>query len=127
MQSIQILTLEELSQFLITLGQQSFRAKQIFKWIYEKKVCDWDLMTDLNKAFRDQLNDAIDKWMKENYGLDLIDFNDREKMDWSIFKQRPYFEHPDADKMNNVSDELDSIIRNNKHLVGHKSRSKDQI
>lgn len=55
MQPIQSLSLDELSQFLVSQGEQPFRAKQIFKWIYEKKVCDWDKMTDLNKGLRDKL------------------------------------------------------------------------
>ncbi len=59
MQSIQIMSLSELSQFLVSQGQQAFRAKQIFKWVYEKKVCDWDLMTDLNKGLRDQLKTTL--------------------------------------------------------------------
>lgn len=52
MQSIHSLSLEELGQFLLKEGEKPFRAKQIFQWIYKKKECKWEKMTDLNKDLR---------------------------------------------------------------------------
>lgn len=59
MQSIHSLNLDELSRLLVEEGEKPFRAKQIFNWIYEKKVCDWERMTDLNKALRNKLQEKF--------------------------------------------------------------------
>lgn len=40
-------------------GEKKFRAKQIFQWVYEKKVREWDKMTDLNKGLRLKLQEKI--------------------------------------------------------------------
>ncbi len=37
------------------LGQPSFRARQLYKWLYQKGVSSLDEMTDLPKTFRDEL------------------------------------------------------------------------
>ena len=59
MQSLHGMNLEELSQLLSEEGEKPFRAKQIFHWVYERKVCDWDQMTDLNKALRAKLKEKF--------------------------------------------------------------------
>jgi len=51
-------TLPDLQAFLKDLGQPSFRAKQVHKWLYEKGVVDVDQMTDLPKALRGRLREA---------------------------------------------------------------------
>lgn len=61
MESIHNLSLEELTLAISAEGEKPFRAKQILQWLYEKKVCDWDKMTDLNKSLRAKL--------KEKYSL----------------------------------------------------------
>lgn len=48
-------TLEEMEEFLRKLGQPAYRARQLMKWIYHKKVRDFSLMTDLPRAFQQQL------------------------------------------------------------------------
>lgn len=48
------LTLPELEDFLISNGEQKFRAKQIFKWL-SLGVTDFDEMTDISKALRAKL------------------------------------------------------------------------
>jgi 23S rRNA (adenine2503-C2)-methyltransferase len=49
------LTLDELRDFVSGLGEQSFRVKQIWEWIYKKFAGSFDEMTDLPKSFRDKL------------------------------------------------------------------------
>jgi 23S rRNA (adenine2503-C2)-methyltransferase len=49
------LTLEDLKSFLKGLGKEQFRAQQIFKWVYEHKVTDFEQMTNLSKSFREEL------------------------------------------------------------------------
>ena len=45
-------TLPKLTEEFLALGQSKFRAKQVFGWMYGKKVFDFDLMTDISKDFR---------------------------------------------------------------------------
>jgi 23S rRNA (adenine2503-C2)-methyltransferase len=53
---IKNLSLEELEGFLQGLGKERYRAKQIFKWVYQKNVTDFDRMTNLSKEFRNDLS-----------------------------------------------------------------------
>lgn len=53
--SIYSLQLDELKDWLADHGQQSFRAKQIFDWLYVKRVTSFEEMTNLSKELRDQL------------------------------------------------------------------------
>lgn len=47
MQNIKDLSLEELERVLKEWGEQAFRAKQIFSWIYKKGTKDFDRASDL--------------------------------------------------------------------------------
>ncbi|WP_306547179.1 23S rRNA (adenine(2503)-C(2))-methyltransferase RlmN [Desulfobulbus sp.] len=46
------LTQEQLVRFVESLGQPSFRGRQILAWIYRPGVTEFDQMTDLAKEFR---------------------------------------------------------------------------
>jgi 23S rRNA (adenine2503-C2)-methyltransferase len=48
-------TLEELEAFILGCGKERFRAKQIFKWIYQKDTLDFGAMTNLSKEFREEI------------------------------------------------------------------------
>ena len=45
-------TLPEMEELLVNLGQKSYRAKQILKWIHQRGICNFDDMTDLSKELR---------------------------------------------------------------------------
>jgi 23S rRNA (adenine2503-C2)-methyltransferase len=45
----------DLENLLKSQGKEKFRAHQLFKWIYEKKVFDPSLMSNLGKQFRQDL------------------------------------------------------------------------
>lgn len=45
-------TLPKLTEEFLELGQTKFRSKQLFGWIYGKKVFDFEAMTDISKDFR---------------------------------------------------------------------------
>ena len=51
------LTPEELEQMLLEMGQQKFRAKQIFKWV-NSGIRSIDEMTNLSKQLREELGQA---------------------------------------------------------------------
>jgi 23S rRNA (adenine2503-C2)-methyltransferase len=45
-----------LESFASSLGLEPFRGRQIFRWIFREGVDDFDLMTDLSKKLRTELN-----------------------------------------------------------------------
>ncbi|GGK32218.1 putative dual-specificity RNA methyltransferase RlmN [Caldalkalibacillus thermarum] len=47
--SIYGLTLEQLTAWLVERGQKSFRAKQVWDWLYKKRVKDFSEMRNVNK------------------------------------------------------------------------------
>lgn len=51
--------LQDLADFFKSKGEKPFRAQQIYKWIYVKKVYDPELMTDLSVAFRTQVKEWV--------------------------------------------------------------------
>jgi 23S rRNA (adenine2503-C2)-methyltransferase len=54
------LTQEALKNFIQKAGKEKFRAQQIFKWVYDKGINDFDQMMNLSKAFRDDLKKEFD-------------------------------------------------------------------
>ena len=56
-QSIYSLRYEELQDWLQAHGQQKFRAKQIFEWLYEKRVNHIEEMTNISKELRTLLDE----------------------------------------------------------------------
>ena len=61
MTDIKSLTLSELTQEMESIGEKKFRAVQIYSWLHERLVDDFDEMTNLSKGLREKL--------KENYEL----------------------------------------------------------
>lgn len=48
-------SLEGLEAFLLGLGKEKYRAKQIFKWLYQRGATSFEEMTNLSKEFRHEL------------------------------------------------------------------------
>lgn len=48
-------TLKELEEEMLQKGENAYRARQLYTWIYVKKVYDFDLMSDISKSFRETL------------------------------------------------------------------------
>ena len=61
MKNIKDYNLNELKEELKTIGEKPFRSEQIFKWIYEARVSNFDEMTNLSLELREKL--------KENYEI----------------------------------------------------------
>lgn len=55
MKDILSLSYTELLKILTERGEKGYRASQIFSWIYEKGVFDFNVMTDLSKSLRNHL------------------------------------------------------------------------
>ena len=48
------LTQEELEQFAVDHGEKSFRGRQLFSWIYQRKATNFGEMTNLSKTLRNK-------------------------------------------------------------------------
>ena len=57
MTSIYSYSLEDLTKIMQAMGQSSYRSKQIFSWLYQKRVNSFDEMSDIAKAFREKLKE----------------------------------------------------------------------
>ncbi len=52
------LSASELTEFVEQIGEPKYRAKQIFKNLHNRRVRDFDEMTDLPKSLREKLNET---------------------------------------------------------------------
>lgn len=57
---IRKLSLEELKQFFVQHGEQAFRAKQVFEWLWKKSAISFDAMTSLSSKTREVLKEHFD-------------------------------------------------------------------
>ena len=49
---IRQLSLEQLTDVIVKLGEKPYRAKQVHQWLWKKRAIDFDQMTNLSKSFR---------------------------------------------------------------------------
>ncbi len=49
------LTLPELEEFFLSIGEKKFRGAQVFQWMYQRGVSSFSEMTDLSMALRHKL------------------------------------------------------------------------
>jgi 23S rRNA (adenine2503-C2)-methyltransferase len=61
---IRSLSLDQLKAQLTEIGEQAFRAKQIYEWLWKKSAIDFDEMSNLSKSLRDRL--------KERYAINNV-------------------------------------------------------
>ena len=55
MQNFHQFSLAEFTSWCESHGEKSFRAKQVFEWVYQKLVPSWDLMTNVGSSFKQLL------------------------------------------------------------------------
>ena len=58
---IKSMTIDELEELLVSMGDKKFRGKQIFSWLHEKLVVSFDAMTNLSKPLREKLEEKCAK------------------------------------------------------------------
>ncbi len=56
---IRKMTLAEIKDFLTHRGEQGFRAKQIYEWLWKKSATDFEQMTNLSVPLRTLLNEQF--------------------------------------------------------------------
>ena len=71
MGSIYNLTYEELVKYIEELGYKKFNARQIYDWLYKKRVKSFDEMTNIKKELINNL--------KENFYIDLLELVKKEE------------------------------------------------
>ena len=49
-----------LESFFLTLGEKSFRSKQIYQWIHQKGISDFYAMTNISKELQQKLNEIAE-------------------------------------------------------------------
>ena len=59
-QDIRLLTLPELTEQLLAMGEKKFRAKQVYEWLWEKSATTFEEMTNLSKGLREQLSEKFE-------------------------------------------------------------------
>lgn len=55
MTDIKALTREELAARFTEWGEPAYRVDQVLAWVYQRRVANWDAMTNLSKALREKL------------------------------------------------------------------------
>lgn len=71
------LSFNDLENYLIDKGLKPYRAKQIFKWLYEKRVKSFIEMSDISKDLKEELN-------KDFYFYELKEIRRQESKDGTI-------------------------------------------
>ena len=68
--NIRNLSLDELKASMAIFGEKSFRAKQVFEWLWQKNATSFDEMSNLSVPLRQKLN--------EHYFIDKIRLDDQQ-------------------------------------------------
>ena len=64
MVSIYDYSISDLENYFANMGLKPYKAKQLFKWLYEKRVHDFDEMSDISKKVIAEL--------KNDFSIDLL-------------------------------------------------------
>jgi len=59
MKNIYGMTLEKLENYFLENNEKKFKAIQIFKWLYKKRIDDFFLMTNIKKELQEKLNNEF--------------------------------------------------------------------
>lgn len=60
MKNIYDLTIEELEQYFISIDEKKFKAIQLYTWLYDKKIKEFEEITDIKKSIIEKLkNDFV--------------------------------------------------------------------
>ena len=58
--NIRDLTIEELSDLMKDLSEQSYRSNQLFDWLHNKMVLSFDEISNVSKDLKDRIRDKLD-------------------------------------------------------------------
>ena len=75
---IRALSREDIKAYLISIDEKPFRANQIFEWLWQKGIKDFDEMTNLSKDLREHL--------KENFVINHIRVDEMQRSEDGTIK-----------------------------------------
>jgi len=87
---------DELSRYLLSLGEPEFRGRQIYKWIYQKDSSSFYNMSDLPKNVREKLDEkaciSFPRFIKQRVSIDgtrkfLLELNDKKRVETVLIPQ----------------------------------------
>lgn len=59
MKSIFDYKLSDLTEYFTSIGEKPFKAKQVFEWLYKKRVTSFDEMSNISKSLIEKLNNEF--------------------------------------------------------------------
>lgn len=68
---IRALSKQQLCDFFISIGDESFRGTQVYEWLWSKGIHDFDGMTNLSKDTR--------QWLEDNFVINHIEVDKMQK------------------------------------------------
>jgi 23S rRNA (adenine2503-C2)-methyltransferase len=95
MKSLYNYSLSELETEMLNLNQKVYRAKQIYSWLYQKRVHDIDEMSDISASFRDVLKSeysiSLPKVIREQVSYDgtiklLLELEDKSSVETVLMR-----------------------------------------
>lgn len=89
MQNIYNLTLKQLEEYFLSIGEKSFRAVQVYEGLYKKRVNSFSEMTNISKELREKLENTFSfykikllvKQQGENVNKYLFELEDGNKIE----------------------------------------------
>lgn len=88
--------IDELSRYVLSLGEPEFRGRQIYKWIYQKDNSSFYNMSDLPKNVREKLDEkasiSFPRFVKQRVSIDgtrkfLLELNDKKRVETVLIPQ----------------------------------------
>ena len=75
MKDIRTLSLDQLKEYFVSLGEKPFRAKQVYDWLWSKNLHSIEEMTNLSKELRQRISEeytinpiSVDKLQRSSDG-----------------------------------------------------------
>lgn len=78
------LNYEDLASWLTSHGEKEYHAKQLFDWVYQKRVTNWDKMTNLGKELRQKLAKQVKLGVLELVKVQDSDDGETYKFLWKL-------------------------------------------
>ena len=91
--------LSDMQEYFVSIGEKKYKAKQIYEWLYKKRVYNFSDMSNISRALQEKMESTFDTSMLKlrkrqtskltnKYLFELSDGNLIERTD---FKGRPHF------------------------------------
>ena len=58
--SIYSIRLDQLEEYVVSIGEKKFRAKQIYDWLYKKRITDFSEMINVRKSLQEKLAEEFE-------------------------------------------------------------------